>query len=109
MTIHIEELTLECIIGILDFERIQVQKIIIDLDIEYLYRDDTFINYVDVITLIQTDMIQNKYELLENALNQVEKKLINTYPMIKSLTLKITKPNIISHAKVALSKTFSYT
>jgi len=31
MTIHIESLTFECIIGILDFERQKAQKVIVDL------------------------------------------------------------------------------
>ncbi|CAA6827319.1 MAG: Dihydroneopterin aldolase [uncultured Sulfurovum sp.] len=107
MTIHIEELTFDCIIGILDFERLEVQKIIIDLSIDYHYYNNFFINYAQVIALVQKDMINNKYELLETALNELEIKLLSTYPQIKRFTLKITKPNIINNAKVSLSKNFS--
>jgi dihydroneopterin aldolase len=107
MTIHIEALTFKCIIGILDFERLNEQQVIIDMELSYPYVDDDFINYADVILLIERDMTNNKYELLETALNEIEKKLISTYPNIKEFTLKITKPNIINNAKVALSKKFS--
>jgi len=106
MTIHIEELTFECIIGILDFERLKPQKVIIDLTIDYNYSDDFFINYAEVITLLKEDMIENRYELLETALNELEKKLLLNYPQIKSFNLKITKPDILKNVKVALSKTF---
>ena len=107
MTIHIEELTFECIIGILDFERINAQKVIIDLQINYTYSEKKFINYAEVIKLLENDMINEKYKLLETALNALEKRLLSTYPQIESFNLKISKPNIINNANVALSKSFS--
>jgi dihydroneopterin aldolase len=107
MTIHIEKLTFECIIGILDFERIRVQKVIVDLKIDYTYTNDFFINYADVIKLIEKDMIEKKYKLLETALNELEQKLLSTYPKIENFNLKISKPNIIDNANIALSKSFS--
>lgn len=107
MTIHIEELTFECIIGILDFERINAQKVIVDLQIDYNYTEDYFINYAEVINLIESNMIEKQYKLLETALNRLEKELLSNYPKIDKLTLKISKPNIINNANVALSKSFS--
>jgi len=107
MTIHIEELTFECIIGILDFERINAQKVIVDLQIDYNYVEDYFINYAEVISLIENNMIEKQYKLLETALNRLEKELLSNYPKIDKLTLKISKPNIINNANVALSKSFS--
>ena len=106
MTIHIEELTFECIIGILDFERVNAQKVIIDLQIDYNYKNGSFINYAELISLIENDMVDKKYKLLETALIELEKKLLDTYPKIESFNLKIMKPNIINSAKVSLSKTF---
>ncbi|KIM08551.1 MAG: dihydroneopterin aldolase [Sulfurovum sp. FS06-10] len=105
MTIHIEALTLNAIIGILDFERIHKQKIIVDVMFDYLYTHNNFINYADVIHLIEEDIKIKKYELLEEALENISNQLFNNYPQITQLTLKITKPNIIPHAKVALSLT----
>lgn len=107
MTIHIEELTFECIIGILDFERINAQKVIVDLQIDYNYAEDYFINYAEVINLIESNMIEKQYKLLETALNALETELLSNYPKIDKLTLKISKPNIINNANVALSKSFS--
>ncbi|NCB13429.1 MAG: dihydroneopterin aldolase, partial [Erysipelotrichia bacterium] len=47
MKIEISNLTFKCIIGILDFERIKKQKVMIDLSFEYQFSKDNFINYAD--------------------------------------------------------------
>jgi dihydroneopterin aldolase len=107
MTIHIEELTFNTIIGILEFERITPQKIIINMEIEYLYENNHFINYADVIKLIEKQMLEKKYELLETAIDELTKDILLKYPQIQQLTLKIMKPNIMKNAKVALSSTWS--
>ncbi len=109
MTIHIEELTFKCIIGILDFERVTPQKVIINVEIEYNYEENNFINYADVIELIEQQMLEKKYELLETAIEELSQKISEKYSKITKLTLKISKPNIIKNAKVALSKIYSYT
>ncbi len=109
MTIHIEELTFKCIIGILDFERVTPQKVIINVEIEYNYEENNFINYADVIELIEQQMLEKKYELLETAIEELMRKIIQKYSKITKLTLKISKPNIIKNAQVALSKTYSHT
>ena len=104
MTIHIEELTFECIIGILDFERVTPQEVIVNLKLTYDYVQDEFINYAEVIELIQQRMLNEKYELLETAINEILTMLSTHYPNLNSIELKICKPNIIKNAKVSLSK-----
>ncbi|MBU1668457.1 dihydroneopterin aldolase [bacterium] len=103
MTIHIEELTLSAIIGILDFERIKTQTVVIDATIDYFYSTNKFINYAEVIQLMETLIIEKKYTLLEDALSDIQNKLLENYPQIVKYNLKITKPDIINNAKVALS------
>jgi len=103
MTIHIESLTFDTIIGILNFERTTPQTVIVDATIDYSYQNEHFINYADVISLIEKQMAEKKYELLETAIDELIKHIILKYPQIKKLNLKITKPNIIKNAQVALS------
>ena len=103
MTIHISELKLSTIIGILDFERVTPQDVLIDATIDYCYKNNDFINYAEIITLIEKQLMENKYELLEDALNEITNKLLEKYAPIKKINLKITKPNIIPNAKVSLS------
>ena len=43
MKIEISDLTFKCIIGILDFERIKKQKVIINISFEYDFSKDLFI------------------------------------------------------------------
>ena len=74
MTIHIEDLKFQAILGILDFERTRPQDIIINLKIDYNYTDN-FINYADVSSLVKSHMIDRKFLLIEDALSSISKKL----------------------------------
>jgi len=103
MTIHIEKLELSAIIGILDFERINKQKVLVDATIDYDYSEHQFISYVDIISIIETMIIGNKYQLLEEALQDIHQTVTEHYSQISRFKLKISKPHIIENANVALS------
>ena len=102
MTIHIEDLKFQCIIGILDFERVTPQDVIINLAIEYDYKKN-FINYADVVEIVKNMMKKNKFLLIEDALENINLKLIKEFNTIKSIHLKITKPSILEGCKVSVS------
>ena len=107
MTIHIEAHTFETIIGILDFERVTPQKVVVDAKITYAYRENQFINYAEVISMIESQMHNGKYELLETALLELNEKITLKFPKIEQIYLKISKPNIMNNANVALSNSWS--
>jgi 7,8-dihydroneopterin aldolase/epimerase/oxygenase len=102
MRVYIEDLTFKCIIGILDFERVKKQKVIINLYFDYEFKDDKFINYAEVSSLIKKIMKKEKFELLEDAILTIEKRLTSKYE-IKNLNLKISKPTILKDCVVSLS------
>ena len=108
MTIHIEALTFDVIIGLLDFERDKPQKVIIDVAASYEYSHENFIDYADMVLLIQTELKEKRYTLLEDALLGVKSILISTYPQIQFLSLKIAKPTILPECSVALSHTWNF-
>jgi len=108
MTIHIEDLTFDVIIGLLDFERDKPQRVIINLEADYSYNNGQFIDYADMVLLIEKKLRDERYELLENALLGIKTILSTTYPQIEKLTLKIAKPDILIHCSVALSKTWDF-
>ncbi|RLA71368.1 MAG: dihydroneopterin aldolase [Epsilonproteobacteria bacterium] len=108
MTIHIEALTFDVIIGLLDFERDRPQSIIVDLSASYDYSDDAFIDYADVVVLIQNELRDKRYTLLENALLGVKDVLYTAYPQLKTLSLKISKPDILPECNVALSHRWKF-
>ncbi len=105
MTIHIENLRFQCIIGILDFERKNLQDIVINSTLSYRYKKD-FINYVDIVEIIKNEMINGKFLLIEDALNSVCKKILKNYKHIKKMNLKITKPSILSDCQVSVSTSY---
>ncbi|BAF72925.1 dihydroneopterin aldolase [Sulfurovum sp. NBC37-1] len=104
MTIHIKALTLDVIIGLLDFEREHTQKVIIDTEADYDYDEENFIDYADIVILIETELKEKRYELLEEALLGLKSVITTAYPQIETLSLKITKPDILPKCSVALSK-----
>ncbi|EIF51059.1 MULTISPECIES: dihydroneopterin aldolase [Sulfurovum] len=108
MTIHIEDLTFDVIIGLLDFERDRPQRVIINLQASYDYSDDQFIDYADMVLLIQNELKEKRYELLENALLGLKEILYTTYPQLQTLSLKISKPDILTQCTVSLSKTWNF-
>ena len=102
MKIEISDLTFNCIIGILDFERIKKQKVIINISFEYEYSKDLFIDYSEISALVKKTMKEQKFLLLEDAILYIESLLQNSYK-IYTLNIKIFKPNILKNCIVSLS------
>ena len=48
MKIYIEQLTFKTIIGILPFERIKKQRVIIDITFDYKFEKGSFIDYSEI-------------------------------------------------------------
>lgn len=107
MTIHIEALTFDTIIGLLDFERERPQKVVVDLEAAYPYKE-SFLDYAEIVEMITAHIKQQRYELLEEALLGIKKVLLEHYPQITALKLKISKPDIISECSVALSHSWEF-
>lgn len=108
MLIHIDTLDFETIIGLLDFERDRPQRVIVDLEASYDYTNENFINYADMVFLIQSELREKKYELLEEALLGLKNRLYTSYPQLKTLKIKISKPDILPECSVALSNSWKF-
>ena len=102
MIIHIEDLKFQCIIGILDFERVTPQDVLINLMIDYNF-ENGFINYAEIVEIIKKIMIKSEFLLIEDAINSLNLKLIKEFSSIKSMEIKITKPSILPDCKVSVS------
>ena len=103
MTIRIEALEFEAIIGLLDHERDRVQRVRIDLEAEYNYRPPEFLDYAHMVEIIKNHIIAKRYELLEEALEGLHTTLRTTFPEITSLHITIAKPDILPDCVVSLS------
>jgi len=97
--IVIEELTFKAVIGVLDSEKEQEQLVVAECSIEY--EDiERYIDYSKVCEIIEGMIKTNRYGLIETAIDEIEKRLKTEFPNMKSLYLKITKPEILRNALV---------
>ena len=100
--ISISDLTFEAIIGILEKEREVAQCVVADVEIIYEKKSDTFINYAQVASLIESTMQKEKYLLLEEALEELSKKIKSEFSAITSINLKLSKPDILDNCVVGV-------
>lgn len=107
MTIDIEDLKFQCIIGILNFERENPQDVIINFTCEYNY-ENVYINYVDIIELFKKTMILNKFKLIEDAILSLKSEINKEFPLINFCTIKITKPSILADCRVSVSDEYIF-
>ena len=108
MTIYVENLTFNAIIGILPEERKVPQKVIVNVVLDYEYKKGTFINYATLANLIEKSIKKNKFELIEDALLALHVEIKTAFYQISSIKLKISKPTILAHADVSVSSTANY-
>ena len=101
MKVCINNLTFNAILGILDFERITKQKIIVDVSFEYHYKKHEFIDYSLVAKMIKKTMKKKKFNLIEEAIEFLHKKLNKQFKM-KNLIIKISKPTILKNCNVSV-------
>jgi dihydroneopterin aldolase len=102
MKIEIKDLSFKCIIGILDFERVKKQQVIIDISFKYKFKKDIFIDYSEISSLIESQMKKKKFLLIEDAIIFLEAKLYKLYK-VNNLYIRISKPDILKNCIVSVS------
>ncbi len=108
-TIFIEELKLEAIIGVLDFEREKAQPLTAECEILYeREEDDAVVDYAQVAELIVSMLQKGQYFLLEDALAEIVEAIKATYPIISAIRLKMCKPQILANCNVCVEKSVKY-
>lgn len=107
MQIMIKDLEFETIIGILDFERVTPQKVRINCTIDYQY-ENTFLDYALITQHLKDEMQHKEFELIEEAILSLKHSLKHKFPLVSTLFLKISKPDILPDCEVSLSETFKY-
>ncbi len=107
MTIHIEDLKFQCVIGILDFEREKPQDIIINISIKYNSKND-FLNYADIVDFVKKKMIYGKFLLLEDAIRSISISLKQDFDIIETIDIKLTKPSILRDCNVSVSNHYNF-
>ena len=102
--ILIEELTLEMSIGILDHEKKNKQRVILDLEISLnekeSYGDDISqtVSYAEIIEKIKTLATSKHFNLVETLSEDIASECMN-YAAVTKTKVTVKKPDIISEAK----------
>lgn len=102
MTIRIEALSFDAIMGVFESERKKTQPIRIDVVLTYTYREGNYLNYAQIAQNIENFVIYEKFYLIEEALLRTREMLLQTYGDIQKLSLKITKPEALQNAVVSV-------
>ncbi len=108
MKIFIEALEFDTIIGLLAYERITPQRVIVDVEIAYSYQKGVFINYAEVCDIVKDLLREEKFELLEDALEALFAVLKKSYPSILKISAQIMKPDILEEASVGVRDKISF-
>jgi len=103
MKVSIDSLTFKTIIGILDFERVTKQKVILDISFSYKFTkgQKEFIDYSHVANMAKMIMKKEKFLLIEDAIIYLNRALTREFK-IKKLKVKITKPDILKNCTVSV-------
>ncbi|MDR1912079.1 MAG: dihydroneopterin aldolase [Helicobacteraceae bacterium] len=101
MTILIENLTIDAVIGILPNEREKPQRLIASAAIDYDYKNSAeFVDYALVADLIALKLVSGRFGLLEEAIEAIATEILRLNPSIQKLRLCIEKPDISPNFRV---------
>lgn len=98
--LYIDQLTIMAKIGIHDWEKKSFQKLIFDLQICY---DKAFypnyLDYTKINQVILDTMSIKHFFLIEEVAETISEKLINDFPIISRIQVKVNKPGAICNAR----------
>ena len=105
MTIAIESLTFEAILGLLPHERRTPQRIVADCRIGYTFQNGNgYVDYAAVASLIRETVQSGRFELIEEAIEAVLQAISTRNGEIAWVWLKICKPDILPDCRVCVEE-----
>ncbi len=104
--IHIEGLEVLTLIGVYDWERKHQQRLIVDVELSAdlslaAQTDDVdnTLNYALIAQGISDFAAKSQYKLIEALASHMVDWLLQSFPMLKVVRLKLSKPDILANAK----------
>lgn len=104
--IHIEGLEVFALIGVYDWEREHHQRLIIDVELSAdlsiaAQTDDVnnTLNYALIARGISDFAANSEYKLIEALASNMVDWLLQAFPRLKTVRLKLSKPDILANAK----------
>jgi len=104
ISVSIDDLTFKTIIGILPFERVTKQKVVLNISFKYKFTKENkdFIDYSHVSNMAKLIMQKEKFLLIEDAIIYLERALSKEFGLSK-VFIKISKPDILKNCRVSVS------
>jgi FolB domain-containing protein len=106
--IFIEELRVDCIVGIYPHEREQTQPLLVELELgldtseaAYTGRIAATCDYARVADEVATLLEFRRYKLLEMAAEELAAMLVGVHPVISDLRIRLHKPQALARARLA--------
>tara|TARA_B110000091_G_C13735169_1_gene440788 strand:+ start:195 stop:554 length:360 start_codon:yes stop_codon:yes gene_type:complete len=104
--IHIEGLEVLALIGVYDWEREHQQRLIVDVELsadlsEAAQTDDVnnTLNYAQIAQGISDFAAKSQFKLIEALASHMVDWLLQSFPKLKTVRLKLSKPDILANAK----------
>lgn len=101
--VEIVGLLFDAVIGLYESERESPQEVELDITFFYDYDGQNLIDYMDVITLAKTVVINKKFFILEESVEVLKSEIKKSFPSITSLEIAICKPAITQECKIKVS------
>ena len=107
-TISLVDLEIICIIGIHPYERVQEQKLFVDIILDVDFEDSIIsddindtIDYTLIAELATQLAILKKYQLIESFCSDLNNLLLDKFKIIQKSKITVKKPNALPKAKYA--------
>ena len=104
--IHIEGLEVFALIGVYDWERKHQQRLIVDVELSAdlslaAQTDDVdnTLNYAEIAQGIREFAAKSQYKLIEALASHMVDWLLKSFPKLKRVRLKLSKPDILANAR----------
>ena len=108
-TISLVDLEITCIIGILPYERVKEQNILLDIDLDVDFGDSSYtddinetIDYTNIAEMATQLAISKKYKLIESFCFDLTNLFLDTFKIIQKSNITVKKPNALPKAKYAI-------
>ncbi|WP_104689447.1 dihydroneopterin aldolase [Helicobacter felis] len=103
MVLVIQDYKLDAIIGTQQSEQTNTQPLIINLEISYSYKNvNQYLDYMDILEVVQNKFSTTSYTLLEEALEEISMWLKQCFPSITKINMEIKKPQACQRALVGV-------
>ena len=110
-TVGLNDLRIDCVIGIYPHERAATQPLFVDVEVEYDFAPaaqsegiEDALNYDELARELTLLAVERKYELLETFVEEAARHCLQHFSTISLIRLAARKPQAVEKAAAAFAK-----